>query len=282
MYPAFGLQDICNLFGYSRQAHYKYHKREKMLHMQGAIVLQLVEEIRTELPGIGTKKLHHLLQHPLQQHHIKIGRDKLFDLLADHGMLIRRKKRRKPITTNSSHPFFKYSNLVKGLVLTRANQVWVSDITYIHIADGYGYLSLITDAFSRKILGYHLHDDLSSEGAVKALQMALCNCDRNTRDDLIHHSDRGIQYCCYEYTGILKQHFVGISMTQNGDPYENALAERINGILKTEFNLHITYRSLQHASDAVAKAIKNYNELRPHLSLQLQTPQSVHQKQIIQ
>lgn len=250
--------------------------------MEDAIVLKLVQEIRNELPNLGTRKLYHMLQPKLEEHRIKMGRDALYDLLAGHGLLIRRKRRRKPLTTDSRHPYYKYSNLVQFITLFRINQVWVSDITYIRVVNGFAYLSLITDAYSRKVLGYHLQNNLSSDGAIKALKMALENSGREKNTaGLIHHSDRGAQYCCYEYTGILKENFIAISMTKNGDPYENALAERINGILKTEFNLDNICQSFDQASVAVSKAVKNYNELRPHMSLQLQTPNSVHENLLL-
>lgn len=216
-----------------------------------------------------------MIKQPLQEHGIKMGRDKLFNLLADYGLLIRRKKRR-PITTDSSHSLFKYSNLVKGIVLTRINQIWVSDITYLRVADRYAYLSLITDAYSRKIVGYYLHNTLGSAGPLKALHMAISEADLSNKQYLIHHSDRGLQYCCSDYITLLRDNFIAISMTQSGDPYENAIAERINGILKIEFGLYATFRNLASAMQAVDAAVKNYNMLRPHMSLQLKTPQSVH------
>lgn len=269
------MQELCSLFGYSRQAQYKFIQREKMVYMQAAIVLKLVEEIRSNLPRVGTKKLYHIIKQPLQEHGIKMGRDKLFHLLADYGLLIRRKKR-KPVTTDSSHTLFKYGNLVKGLVLTRINQVWVSDITYIRIADHYAYLSLITDAYSRKIIGYYLHNTLGTVGPLNALKMAINEAELSNKQYLIHHSDRGLQYCSSDYVTLLRDHFIAISMTQNGDPYENAIAERVNGILKIEFGLYVTFRNLSAAAQAVEIAVSNYNILRPHMSLQLRTPQSAH------
>ena len=268
---------ICQLFGYTRQAHYKQQKREKERVLEQAIVLKLVEDIRSKMPRIGTIKLYSMLQLPMEEHGIKMGRDKLYDLLSYYGLLIRRKRRRKAITTDSNHPFYRYDNLVKHLQVSRPNQVWVSDITYIRLSRGFCYLNLVTDACSRKIVGHCLYKDLSSEGTLKALQMALQHNPRHRQEQLIHHSDRGIQYCCGEYIKLLTSHHIAISMTKNGDPYENALAERVNGILKEEFKLNHTYPSLQSAQQAVSQAIKYYNELRPHLSLQLKTPVQVHQ-----
>jgi len=247
-----------------------------MVYLQAAIVLKLVEQIRQEMPKLGTKKVYHMLKEPLKEHGIKMGRDKLFTLFADYELLIRRKKR-KPITTDSDHPFFKYGNLVRGFTVTRINQVWVADITYLHLQNGFGYLSLITDIFSRKIIGYQLYHNLSAVGPLKALQMAIDGAELSQSEYLIHHSDRGLQYCCSDYITLLRDHFIAISMTQNGDPYENAIAERINGILKSEFGLYATFKSMYEASVAVEFAIKNYNNLRPHMSLKLETPDSVHQ-----
>ena len=246
--------------------------------MQQAIVLKLVEQIREKIPGIGVIKLYHMLREPMEAHGIKMGRDKLYDLLSYFGLLIRKKRRRQPITTDSNHPFYKYKNLIKSMPITRPNLVWVSDITYIRLIHGFCYLNLITDAFSRKIVGYFLNKNLSSEGTIIALRMALSECKRNSTTMLIHHSDRGLQYCCKEYIKILNDHHVGISMTQNGDPYENAIAERVNGILKHQFNLGNTFKSMNEVQLTLDQAIKNYNELRPHLSLNLLTPVQVHQK----
>lgn len=269
------MQELCSLFGYSRQSQYKFIRREKIVYLQAAIVLKLVEEIRANLPRVGTKKIYHMIKPALLEHQIKMGRDKLFDLLADHGLLIRKKKR-KPVTTDSSHSLFRYSNLVKGIVVTRINQIWVSDITYLRIADRFAYLSLITDAFSRKIVGYYLHNTLGTIGPLNALQMAINNADLSTKQYLIHHSDRGLQYCSSDYITLLRNNFIAVSMTQNGDPYENAMAERINGILKIEFGLYVTFRNFTAAQTAVDTAVNNYNTLRPHMSLQLKTPASVH------
>jgi len=246
--------------------------------MHQVIVLKLVEEIRADMPRLGTIKLYHMLQGSLKQHDIKIGRDKLYDLLNYYGLLIRRKRRRKPLTTDSDHPFFKYKNLIKNLLIKYPNHVWVCDITYIRLLNGFCYLSLVTDAFSRRILGYYLNKDLASEGTINALRMAILNCPRKRSQMLIHHSDRGLQYCCREYIELLNHHNIAISMTQNGDPYENAIAERVNGILKEEFGLFNAFKSLADAQIAVDHAVKFYNEKRPHFSLNLQTPLQVHKK----
>jgi transposase InsO family protein len=218
-----------------------------------------------------------MLQSDLQQHKIQIGRDKFFDLLNEHGMLVRRRKRRKAITTDSNHPFYKYPNLLKDIEVIRPNQVWVSDITYIRLANGFGYLSLITDACSKKIVGYCLYPTLARTGTIRAAEMALIN-GRPTKGPLIHHSDRGLQYCCADYTNLMQLHHITISMTEKGDPYENAIAERMNGILKDQFGLNQAFKNFTEAEKAVHRAISIYNERCPHGSCNYLTPEQAHQQ----
>lgn len=276
LYPDFSLQTICDVFGKSRQAHYKLLKRDETLVLQHAIIIKEVKEIRKNMSQIGGRKLYHMLRSPLHQHGIEIGRDKLFDVLADYGLLVKRKKRRKPITTDSDHPFYKYPNLIKEVEINSPNMVWVSDITYIRVAARFSYLSLITDAYSRKIVGFCLWPNLSREGPMRALRMAIDGCDLQSREYLIHHSDRGLQYCCAEYIETLEWNRVSISMTLNGDPYENAQAERVNGILKGEFHLDAGFKSHEGALEAVYRAIETYNTLRPHASCNYLTPEEAH------
>lgn len=270
------MQQICELFGYSRQAYYKNQKKATVQVMHQEIVLKLVEEIREQTPCLGGIKLYHLLQESMACHGIKMGRDKFYDLLNYYGLLIRKKRRRKPITTDSNHPFYKYKNLIKGMKINRINLAWVSDITYIRLTNSFCYLSLVTDVYSRKIIGYCLSKDLGSKGTINALKMALSTCHRKKSTMLIHHSDRGIQYCCTDYINILMEHNIAISMTQNGDPYENAIAERVNGILKQEFYLANTFKSIQEAQQTLDWAIESYNKHRPHFSLDLLTPDQVY------
>lgn len=272
MYPEASLYTICDVFGRTRQAHYKLLKRNEVLVMQQALIVKLIEEVRAEMPRIGGRKLYHIIKEPLLEHGIDIGRDRLFDVLAEFGLLIKRKKRRKPITTDSNHPFFKYPNLIKDLVILYPNQVWVSDITYISLINKYCYLSLITDAYSRKIVGYCLWENLSRQGPLNALKMAIENSGFRYNQPLIHHSDRGLQYCCLEYIELLGQNKIDISMTKNGDPYENAQAERVNGILKSEFNLDKGFRSIEIAAESVYRSIDLYNGTRPHASCNYLTP----------
>jgi putative transposase len=187
----------------------------------------------------------------LSAHHFQIGRDAMFDLLSEHGLLITKRKRRGFITTLSKHRFKKYPNIIRDFIPVAPNQLWVSDITYIHLANGFAYLSLITDAYSRKIVGFFLSRDLSAQGPLNALKMALAG--NPNRNGLIHHSDRGVQYCCDAYVKLLLVRKIKISMTQNGDPLENAIAERVNGILKQEL-LEEMFTDYQLAQKAVAIA----------------------------
>jgi putative transposase len=275
-YPTLSLSTLCGLFGKTRQGYYEASWQAEERVMEHAIILKLVEQIRSSMPRIGTRKLLHLLSSPLKNHGIKIGRDKLFELLDIHRLLIRRRKKR-PVTTNSNHPFKKYHNLIKGIIITNPEQVWVSDITYIAVGNAFNYLNLITDAYSHKIVGYALSTSLEAKGTLHALRQALQQRQYFT-SPLIHHSDRGIQYCCNAYTDLLEQHDVRISMAKKGDPYENAIAERVNGILKTELGLDKTFDDHHNALKAVEYAIHVYNAMRPHDSCDKLTPQQAHQQ----
>ncbi len=206
---------------------------------------------------------------------IKVGRDTLFNVLRKHNMLTLRKKYSSK-TTNSLHRFYKYKNIIKDVEVTRPNHVWVSDITYIRTLKGFCYLALVTDMYSRKIVGYDLSDSLELKGCVRALNKALYQA-KNT-ENLIHHSDRGIQYCSNLYTQILKRNRIDISMTQENHCYENAMAERVNGILKDEFYLDQTFTDVAHAKRATKNAINLYNQIRLHLSLDFKTPNMVYLK----
>jgi len=268
-YPQYGVRYYCSLFGRSRQGWYEQIKNEDGQHMANAIVLKLVREIREDLPRVGVQKLHFMLQDKLHEHRIKIGRDALYELLGTNGYLIRYRKR-KPYTTNSNHPYKKYPNLIRNIkYLTHPGQLWVSDITYIRLKERFCYLSIITDAYSHKIIGHCLYPTLHSNGPVNALLMAL---KAKQGKSLIHHSDRGSQYCCADYIKILDDSEIQISMTENGDPYENAIAERVNGILKGEFLLDKSFSSFNEADEIVTSAIEKYNHIRPHSSCDNLTP----------
>jgi putative transposase len=240
----------------------------------GEEAMALVQNVRRQMPRIGTRKLYYLLHEQFEARQLKVGRDKLFRLLRHKGLLVAR-RRRYTRTTDSRHWMHKYENRVKDVTLERPEQVFVSDITYISTERGYNYLSLVTDACSKKIMGHALRKDLSPKGCLQALEMALEN--RTTDGPLIHHSDRGLQYCSKDYIDLLRTHEVMISMTENGDPYENAIAERVNGILKEEFYLSETFASHDEAARQIDQSIQIYNTRRPHLTCNMMTPEVAHQ-----
>jgi len=274
-HPRESLGNLCALFGLTRQAYYEasaYATKTSIAHM---IVLTLVKDIRSEMPLLGTRKLLYLLEPELEKHCIKMGRDQLFDLLRFHGLLIRRRKRMVK-TTDSNHWLKRYPNLIKQLFITGPEQLWVSDITYIRTLQGFSYLSLITDVYSRKIVGHALFPTLEAMGCVNALTMAINSRKANSPYFLIHHSDRGVQYCCSEYVELLNQEGIAISMTQSGSPYDNALAERVNGIIKNEFYPKRIYQNHKDAVKAVSKIIDVYNHKRPHCSIDYLTPHHAH------
>lgn len=235
-----------------------------------------VNEQRRLLPRLGTRKVHYLIQEDLLSGRIKIGRDALFDFLRAENLLIKPRKSYTK-TTLSKHWLHKHPNLLKSHTAYRAEQIWVSDITHIATRKGNTYLSLITDAFSRKIVGHHLSEDLRTEGVAQALKMAISK--RESELPLIHHSDRGLQYCSQEYQSILANHKIRPSMTDGYDCYQNALAERINGILKDEFLLTICDHKDQ-LKKVIDQSIKLYNEKRPHLNLGYKTPTFIHEKSL--
>lgn len=220
---------------------------------------------------IGGKKLYRLLSPDLKKMKTDIGRDKFFSILRRNGLLVTRKKRYAK-TTNSSHRFWVYDNLTIGLEPMGKNEIYVSDITYIRLKDSFMYLALTTDLYSRKIVGYDLSESLNLEGSLRALKMSIKGKKKKELKGLIHHSDRGFQYCSNPYTKLLKKNKIKISMSEKGNPYENAVAERVNGILKTEFLLGETYSSPEEAGRSVKEAIETYNQYRPHMSIEYMTP----------
>ena len=262
--------------GLSRQAYYQGRRREAQRECRSEVVVKLVRDRRLRQPRLGTRKLHHLLRAPLAQAGIELGRDALFDVLRNAGMLVPQ-RRAYHKTTDSRHRFRRHPNLLKvGEQQVRANaseQVWVADITYLPSKDKFVYLSLITDAYSRKIVGWHVHDSLQTESVAQALRMALRA--RQSDQRLVHHSDRGIQYCSSYYQAIHERHGVVCSMTDGYDCYQNALAERVNGILKGELLVQRP-ADLEQARRMVGEAVAIYNVERPHLSLKMQTPDEVH------
>jgi len=230
------------------------------------------------MPRIGTRKLYYLIKDELIKQNIKLGRDVLFNFLRAEHLLIK-PKRSYVKTTNSKHWMKKYPNLIKEMEVTKPEQLWVSDITYIQTNGGHNYLSLITDAYSKKIMGYELLDNLTTAGPLKALESALKS--RKYKHDLVHHSDRGLQYCSAEYVNKLIENNVKISMTENGDPYENAIAERLNGILKYEFLIKDGFKNHLEAVKVIKESIEIYNDERPHLSCDMLTPNQTHLQQTI-
>ncbi|MBI5727204.1 MAG: IS3 family transposase [Ignavibacteriales bacterium] len=267
------VSEVCRIQKMSRQAYYQYEHRVVKKRYEEEMVIQMVQEKRKRQPRIGVRKLYHMLESELRAMGNKIGRDGLFALLRDEGLLVRL-KRNNCRTTNSNHWFWVYTNLLVNLSVTYTNQVWVSDITYLNTENGFVYLSLITDYYSRKIIGYSVSQSLSIEGSVEALQMAQGQI--RLLKGIIHHSDRGIQYCSYAYTGILKKANMQISMGERGNPYDNAIAERVNGILKMEFLLDERFKDIQGAFKRVKESIEIYNKERPHMNLNYHTPEEVY------
>ena len=264
---------LSSLLGYSRQAFYQQKKVAEQSALQEELIIQQVLVIRSRQKKLGTRKLLHLLKPFLLAHKIQLGRDALFELLASNNLLIRKRKRRAPRTTFSDHWMHKYPNLIIGMHVLAPNRLWVSDITYVTLKADFAYLSLVTDAYSRLITGYYLSRNLQAEGCVKALKMAVKQLPEDHM--LIHHSDRGSQYCSTEYVAQLEEKHIAISMTQNSDPRENAIAERVNGILKQEL-LAVSYDNFEQAKDGVKNAIAIYNQERPHSSIDMLTPFQAH------
>jgi len=266
------ISKVCACFDITRDAYYKYLKRFELRKIVGNKVIDLVKEERKIQPRVGTRKLHEALLYQFVAFGFKIGRDSLFDILRTHNMLVRPKKVSCK-TTDSYHRFRTYKNLVKGLIINRPNQVWVSDITYIRTINGFCYLALVTDLFSRKIVGYDISDSLELAGCLRAFKRALKTA--RPAEGLIHHSDRGSQYCSNQYVAELKKRKIEISMTEENHCYENAVAERVNGILKDEFYLDQCFFNTSHAKNATKNAIDIYNNKRLHLSLAYKTPNMV-------
>lgn len=261
--------------GYSPQAYHKKQKRNVIQLSNEHLILQQIDTIRKQQPRCGGRKLLIMVQPFFAQHNITMGRDNFFDLLKRNKLLVRKTKR-CVFTTNSKHHFHRYPNLAKDFRPLKAHELWVADITYIPLKERFAYLFLITDAYSRKIIGFHVSDDMKVSSAVLALKKALAQKPPETI--VMHHSDRGIQYCSTEYVALLQQHHTMISMTQNGDPYENAIAERLNGILKGEL-ISRHYDTVDNASNHIARCITIYNYKRRHSSLNWQIPDDVHKQQ---
>jgi putative transposase len=266
------------LFGITRQAYYNHFWNQQSISLEEEMVIKEVRQMRKFHPVIGTRKLLVMLQPFLLEHQIKLGRDGLFDLLAANKLLVKKIKR-KAVTTWSSHWLRKYPNLTREYKLTKANQLWVSDITYWKVENGFLYVSFITDAYTHKIVGYSVSEQLDALSPIKALQMAL-EANKKQISGLMHHSDRGVQYCCTDYVKLLQDNNIQISMTENGDPLENALAERVNGIIKQEYLEHYTVNNIAEAETLLMQAVTYYNNQRPHMSCGWLTPALVHEQRL--
>jgi len=268
------VKKLCAYFKISPQGFYKQQKVVEQDAGRDHCVVQLVQAVRAWHRQMGGKKLYHRLYDKIRALPGRLGRDKFFELLARFNLLVRR-RRRYARTTDSRHRFHIYTNLAHEFVPTAPHQLWVSDITYVRLQkDRFAYLFLITDAFSRKIIGWELSESLGLEGAINALRRSIRQCPRP--QGVIHHSDRGFQYCSHQYTGMLKAKGIQISMAEAGNCYENAMAERVNGILKMEYGLEETFADVKQARKSAKEGIRSYNEERPHWSLNLETPASMH------
>lgn len=279
MYTRVSLVRLCRLLGVTRQAYYQHFWQQEASGIEEMLVLQEVISIRKDHRVMGGRKLYEKIYPFLLDHGIKMGRDALFDLLSTNGLLVK-KRRRRHITTWSGHRFNKWPNIIRDLKIVRPNQLWVSDITYWKVDEEHLYVSLITDAYSHKVVGYHLANTLETMETIKALAMALKDIPEQVPESLIHHSDRGVQYCSESYVKLLQDNNMRISMTENGDPLENAVAERMNGILKEEYLKHDKPENKEQAKRLLDRAIKLYNEDRPHFSIGLLTPEMVHSKDL--
>jgi len=268
------LSRACRLLGITRQAVYQRERRIDQRSLALAPVKDLVMDLRRFMPRLGGRKLYFLLKPTFEERGIKLGRDGFFDYLREHRLLVQPVKRYTK-TTHSRHWMKKHPNRLESEKINRAEQAFVSDITYVETEAGVHYLSLVTDAYSRKIMGYEVSDDMRAESVVKALRLAARQ--RKTHRPLIHHSDRGLQYCSAIYQQEINRHGMTPSMTDGYDCYQNALAERVNGILKQEFLLY-RCRTLKELKGLVRESVDIYNRLRPHLSLGMKTPEQVHEK----
>lgn len=278
-YPSISLVRFCRLLGVTRQALYQHGWHNEELNIEAELIIQQVIDIRKRHPIIGTRKLYLMLQPFLLEHQIKTGRDKFFDLLAAYKLLVRRRRRRIS-TTQSYHRFHKYPNLIREMEVTGINQLWVSDITYCKAMGKFVYLSFVTDAYSHKILGYHVAETLETIHSLTALKMAIHGVGPLKQYKIIHHSDRGIQYCSEGYVMLLQHNDILISMTENGDPLENPIAERVNGIIKNEYLNLYHYNTIKEIEDKLRQVVAYYNNERPHMSCGMITPDKVHEKNL--
>jgi putative transposase len=265
---------LCRVAGMARQNYYKQRRRRQQRQINEELIVNLVCGERAVQPRLGGRKLLHVLRSELDEAGVEVGRDRFFQVLREHELLIERRVG-SVRTTDSRHSFRIYKNLLKDRPLSGPHEALVSDITYIRTEEGFVYLCLVMDAFSRAIVGFDCSDSLEREGAMRALKQALRQLPVGSA--AIHHSDRGSQYCCGDYVQALESAGVGISMTQENHCYENAQAERLNGILKQEYGLGGVFGDKGEAARAVAEAVTLYNWRRPHQSLKYAVPMQVHQ-----
>lgn len=274
-FKGISLVDLCSWFGLTRQAYYQNKHRVLKTAIEEEILILEIRGIRKKHKCLGGRKLFGKLEEFMYEHQIKMGRDAFFDLLRSGGLLVRRRKRHH-VTTNSNHWMKKYPNLIKDLEPVSPNHIWVSDITYWKTKGGHYYISFITDAYSRKIVGYQVAETMEAIESIYALKMALKGLDTRAFV-LIHHSDRGSQYCSAGYVELLRKNNIQISMTENGDPLENAIAERLNGIIKGEYLFDYKIDSLEEAKTILESVVGLYNEERPHSSVGNMVPSQVHE-----
>lgn len=266
---------LCEKVGMSRQNFYKGKKTREEGEVNGALIEAVVRTERAVQPRLGGVKLYHMFKGELAEAGVDIGRDRFCKVLREKGLKLAPLPK-APRTTNSQHNLPVFSNQFKDLEVKKANEAWVSDITYIRTDDSFVYLSLITDSYSRKIVGYHVGDTLEAVESLKALDMAAAGLKEGEQP--MHHSDRGGQYCSHKYVGKLQGLGMEISMTEENHCYENAMAERVNGILKQEYWLGGCFKNKEQAVKAVDQAIYLYNTRRPHLALNYKTPEEVHRE----
>jgi transposase InsO family protein len=268
------VSSVCARAGMSRQNYYAQRKRRRREQVDEALIEQLVQRERQVQPRIGGRKLHRVLKKELEAAGLTLGRDRFFEILRQRQLLLAPRPAAFPRTTHSQHYLPVFTNRIKDLKLTGSNQVWVSDVTYVRTVEGFLYLSLITDKWSRKVVGYYCADTLETQGCLEALEFALKELPEHAKP--VHHSDRGSQYCCHQYVNRLKERQLGISMTESDHCAENALAERINGILKGEYSLDLEFQNKEQARCAVLQAVHLYNTRRLHTALGYRVPAEVH------
>lgn len=274
-FPHIGLARLCGWFGITRQAYYQNNWEGVSTSLEEELVIQQIKNIRKNHRRMGTRKLFEMIQPFMLEHNIKMGRDALFNTLSANHLLVRKRKRRIQ-TTNSYHWLRKYPNLIREFVPTAINQLWVSDITYWKLKENHVYISFITDAYSHKIVGYQVAETMEAIESIHALQMALSTLKAESHLQLTHHSDRGIQYCSHAYVKLLKDYNIKISMTENGDPLENAIAERVNGIIKDEYLDTYDIENIKEAKELLKAVVDLYNNERPHMSISNFTPNQIH------